>query len=317
MKSTKPDWYLEVKGSFKGNFTSEMKENVIHHVRHKKKSMKQLTFLKVSFSTMIGICAIVTLILLWGGIANSFQSYKSAASGQPQNNELKPTVNSTEKNKLTFTKEPVIIPNTNIELWEEYESRFSRLSTSSVDLQEVIDLNGRDSYLIYTKSDEKGKAVFQGLQLAGVSKPGELLELGYGSMDNVEWRESQAFGENLYTLSGQCGPNLICTFLLTVEDENINFRYMLNSEGYEVDLDGDGIAELIATTDSGFDNKVYIIKKRNNEIVWADVNSALDAESGDSVTYEPQRQTFKLSTHDGVRYYRIGKGMNQLVQVKK
>ncbi|UNK16366.1 hypothetical protein MNQ98_17790 [Paenibacillus sp. N3/727] len=194
-------------------------------------------------------------------IADPFQSYKNAAPGQPQNNELKPTVTSTEKNKLTFTKDPVIIPNTNIELWEEYESRFSRLSTSSVDLQEIIDLNGKDSYLVYTRSDERGKAVFQGLQLAGVSKPGELLELGYGALKHVKWGRSQAFGDNLHTLSGECGPNLICTYLLTVGDDHVNIKYTLNSEGHEADLDGDGVAELIATTDIKFDNKVFIIKK--------------------------------------------------------
>ncbi|MFX3632781.1 MAG: hypothetical protein ACE3L7_06870 [Candidatus Pristimantibacillus sp.] len=314
MSKAKPDWYANAKGSFKGNFTSEMQNNVIQRIQ-KGEDGRMNTYWKMTMITAISISAVTAFLFLFDESTISLQDSSRSGMSPLQNNEVIATDDSKEEKSLAYTNDPVNIAFSNVPLWEENEFQFTRVNKSMIDPLKVLDLRGAGSFITYSKSNEEETTLFQGIELEGNSRPGELFELGYGSMDNVEWGKSSAFGEDLYRLSGQCGPKLVCQFLLNVEDNEVKAKYMLHSESYEADLDGDGIEELIATTGYIFDYKIYIIKKRADGYKLAEVDEALGAASGDVVTYEPNQKLFVIHSGEVLRYYQYAQGEDKLVRV--
>ncbi|KKO52471.1 hypothetical protein [Paenibacillus sp. DMB20] len=259
---------------------------------------------------------LVVCINLFSGNFQSAVSQNAADTPTLKANEA--TSASGKPKQLTFTNEPVLITNTNIELWDDQENYlFSKVNKSSIQPIETMNLNGAGNYVAYTKLDEKEATIYQGVQLKGISKPGELFELGYGSMKNVKWEKSGAFGEDLYRLTGQCGPNIVCTYFLSVGMNGVKAKYLLNSEGYEADLDGDGVKEIIAVTGVKFHNKIFVIKKRGDDIAWADVNSALEAKPGETVRYLHDEKSFQLSSDKSTEVFRYAKGEDKLVRMDK
>lgn len=314
MNHAKPDWYAEAKGNFRGSFTSEMKQNVIQQIQTNDSTVrKRQRTKKFAVAAGVSLMVLVVCINLFSGNFQSAVSRNDADTPTLKANEA--TAPFGKPKRLAFTNEPVLITNTNIELWDDQENYlFSKVKKSSIQPIETMNLNGAGNYVAYTKLNEKKPTIYQGIQLKGVSETGELFELGYGSMKNVKWEESGAFGEDLYRLTGQCGPNIVCTYFLSVGKNGVNAKYLLNSEGYEADLDGDGLKEIIAATGVKFNNKIFVIKKRGDEIAWADVNSALEAKPGETVRYLHNEKSFQLSSDKGSQVFRYAKGEDKLVR---
>lgn len=312
----RPDWYANAKGSFKGSYTTEMKGNVIQSVQKKTGTMNIQSYFKAFIVTAVGICSLVACFIFINGNSDSMKSLLNAGGNLVQSNETSKPTTLLEEKSLSYSNEPIYIANSNIPLWDNSGYEFPIVNKLSVELENVVDLGEGNSYLNYFKPNEKDN-IYQGIELKGYSKPDELFEWGYGSITDVKWGESKAFGGDFNKLSGRCGPYIICSLWLTVEENNVVLSHMLASEGYEADLDSDGTAEIIATTDKTFSNRIYIFKKREGIIEWAEVDTALQIGNEDLLSYDPSKENFVVSSEDGIRYYRYAQGEDKLVLVNE
>ncbi|MGO4695600.1 hypothetical protein AB4Z50_15110 [Paenibacillus sp. 2TAB26] len=317
MIEDRPAWYATAKGGFKGNFTADMKEKVIQNVQRKGEARSMQAYFKRFLATAAGICFLAACFIFFDGSSFSMRSLLHAGGSPVQNNEGIESTFPLEEKSLHYTSEPVYISGTNIPLMDSSDYQFPIVTKSSVKLNTVIDLGGGNHYLTYTKPNEAETNIYQGIELNGYSKEGEIFEWGYGSISEVKLGLSKAFGGDFNRLSGRCGPNLFCTLWLTVDENNVILSHLLSSDGYEVDLDGDGAAEIIATTGKEFNNRVYIIRKRDGITEWVDVDAALNAGGGGSVSYDPNNQVFILSSESGLQYYRYAQGEDKLVVIKE
>ncbi|MEK8131530.1 hypothetical protein WMW72_26835 [Paenibacillus filicis] len=91
-----------------------------------------------------------------------------------------------------------------------------------------------------------------------------------------------------------------------------NYLMFQNATMYERDLNGDGLEEVIAVSNTG--GQIYIFKEHEEQLDWISVREALGAGEQDKVSYEEASGMFTVLKHDtDLRKYRYGEKADELV----
>lgn len=310
MNNARPDWYMKAKSAFleKEGFSDEMTRAVILRIE-KKRQLKRSTPFKLSIAVLASITVCSLFILLYNS-NSSFFSFSTDrlqgwGAGEDWNLDYQYSVKSPAElpgHKGYSTVLPV---------------QLERKNKASVIIKEEVAFEEVGKFLSYVRSEDEGKHLYFGFELAGDNSSEEnyFYEIGPGYLSNVMFMTSRAFGQSDLRLSGGAGPDLECTFWIAIKDGIPVINYMLDAGAYEADLDGDGVAEVIAETSSILDNKIYIYKKIGDRIEWVDVSAAVKAESQDTISYDSDSQQFWIHFSSGSRGYQYASGEDKLERV--
>lgn len=318
MNSVKPDWYTKARAGFmeKEGFSEEMKREVIHRIEQKQQH-KKITRFKLSIALLASITVCSFMIVLYNSNLSLFPFLKSAPvqhtggssaeRGTDQEWELDyqySDISPAELGSLDGISSVETVP-------------MERKNKSTVIMKEEVVFEGIGKFLSYVRSEDEQRNLHFGFELADDpgSAEGLFYGIGPGYLTDVKFSTSDAFGQSGFLLSGGCGPDLVCTICLAIEDGIPVINFTLHAVVYEADLDRDGIAEMIAVTSRLLNNKIYIYKKVGDRIEWVDVSAALKAESQDTISYNPDNQQFWIHSSDGNRGYRYASGEDKLVRV--
>jgi len=297
MNKEKLDWSLLVKESSirKGVFTEKMKQTVINRVE-KNEGRKRNRGLYYIVSPLIAllICISIFSFLDRVPLLTSLQQTPdtTGSAGAPLGDIVL---------KYEPAPELDVIPDTDKGV--RGGQTLLRLPLSSVQIQETVPVGGIGTYLEYTKLED-GDTPYFGFELAdqNSSTNKAFYEIGYGRLSEVTFQKSDAFGFSDLRLSGRCGPERKCAFWISVDGDTVRaYEQMDAATIYEQDLDGDGITEAIILTNA---KDIYIYKKIADRVQSVHVQSALQADHRDTVTYSPDNQVFKLSNQEETHRYR-------------
>ncbi|MFD7525613.1 hypothetical protein [Paenibacillus chitinolyticus] len=306
MNPEKTNWAAMVKESSigRGAFTEQMKQTVLTRVEQNQKRKLKKPFVYMA-APLTGLLICLLLFPIFDNWPAAFQTMGKAIMG----------TNGTSSEDITLHYEPAkelsAIPDTDKGI-RGYT--LSRLPLASVHVKETVSTAGIGTYMDYIKSDEEPISYF-GFQLFGHlgSAEDEFYEIGYGKMTDAKFYKSNAFGLMDLRLDGKCGPERRCVYWIALkEGEVVAYEQMDAWTVYEQDLDKDGVTEVVAST---FAKEIYIYKHIKGQIQSVDVQAALEAGYGDTVTYNPDNQIFQITGRGGTKNYRYVTGADMLRQV--
>lgn len=310
MNPEKPSWSAIVKASSfgKGAFSEEMKQTVMKRVeQNQRKTIHHPLF--YAPVPLIVLIIIVSMFPFVNRLPSVFQDQHILGTKTKVNSESEVISNDGVILHYETAKALSVIPDTDKGI-RDYT--LQKLPISSVQVQDAVLVDGIGKYLDYTKHGEDSISYF-GFQLTADSSTtdGEIYEIGYGKMSNVNFQPSNAFGISHLRLDGKCGPERRCAYWISINQDKVTaYEQMDASTIYEQDLDGDGVTEVIVLTHAA---ETYIYKNINGQIESVLVQAALKAGHGDTITYNPDNQVFALSSDGATKSYRYAVGANDLV----
>lgn len=116
----------------------------------------------------------------------------------------------------------------------------------------------------------------------GINFNGNSYYIGQVSMDNIPEdlmgiEEIQVFGRKAVKIYGILGANYAQAFYWFVEEKPEESIIQVNGSTIEIDLDSDGKNEVVATTGTIPETRIYMLKE--GKIVISDVNKSIGAKS--------------------------------------
>ncbi|GEM_PF-3089803 len=303
MNHSRSDWYAEIKGNLMSNmhFDEPMKARVLDRVRQQ--SVRKSTFNK-RIRSIITICSVLVLIGIYAGLGNWPQQH-----GQPG------MWGAAKGISLSYQSLESVEQSEQVSIIEVSRSIMQRVPLSSVEVIREYDFVGVGRYFTYKRLHEDSPQ-YDGLILEEVvdTNPEMLWEYGYGGLTEAELTRSEAFGEFDYRLAGKCGPRIYCTRWFSLDDGRIISELQLNSPAYEHDLDGDGVKEVVLVGTSYFRERIYVLKKHNDQIAYVDLNETLQIQPPDKIIYDHNNQLFQVWEDEELRHiYRYAEGEDTLL----
>ncbi|WP_372632399.1 hypothetical protein [Cohnella sp.] len=329
MKETRPDWYSIAKGGLGDSlFTEEMKREVgriVEQPRARRRSGRW-----IAGTALVALCVAAVLLIL--PLARPDSPAPSPAvtdepSPVPSPDQPLPTPESPEPEPSETPPPP--IADSEVRLAYESPENHSgdypvetdrveakRIDKASVRIQRTIEVEGAGSFAIYVR-EEGDSQLYAGMEVrakgtTGHKETDELYEIGpIGELvyaDDVSVTPSSAFGQSGLRIFGACGANCVANTWIRFEESapDVPFSdFRLYTHAQEVDLDEDGILEVVATETSTV-GKVQIYKRIADRIMFVDVNEALQAEHPGSVVYEGSRRIFLALLPDRTLTYEYG-----------
>lgn len=305
MSRMRPDWYRQAKGSLTvpDRYREDMKRYVTERIGQRQSGKNPLhSRLAIRlFSAAGAVVVVFAIIVLLFRI--EMPGHEPAA-----------VVPSSVRDEVTLTyryaeKTPTDLSN------EGYRKvELQPLNRSDITVRHEQRFPGVGTFLLYTKNlVDKENQPFMGIGIdyPPLSTDGRFYEIGPGSMSNLQFLPSEAFGEERLRLSGTCGPTLSCSFWFKLEGGAPFIDFRVDAETYEEDLDGDGVSEVVAIASGG---RAYIYKSRNGRIEFADVIEALGG-GAQSVAYDPASKQFTANADKQSKIYRYDAGRDALVRI--
>ncbi|WP_372662795.1 hypothetical protein [Cohnella sp.] len=326
MNQPKPDWYEQAKGGpfAKPLFTEEMKQEVNRQVMEERP--RKRNFAMWTAALTIGVCLTGLLLFIYPNINSPAPA---PASPEPSLNLESPSPVPPESTQTPETQVPEL--DEQIRLVYENPLDFpgaypvdlrrveaTRIPKASVIVKRTIEAEGDlGNYFIYVKN-EGDSQLYSGMEIltggVGTLPTSDIYELGPAGelpyLDDIEVRGSYIFGEFYIRIYGVCGANCVTNDWIHFEEglPGVPIRdFQLNTHIQEVDIDEDGISEVIATISSTI-GEVGIFKKINGQIRFVDLNKAFQAEHPYSVIYDHNRKIFSAIFPNLKRMYQYKKG---------
>lgn len=190
----------------------------------------------------------------------------------------------------------------------DYKPMQPNINTAIIDLDLDINVIKESNVLGYKsilyKIDSEGDIY------GGVYLNDKVLSIGPVSMnstpdDLLVISESNVFGKNLIKFSGIPGANYAKSVYLEVEDELVTPLFEVDGNIIEIDLDQDGIKEMITTIGTIADTNIY--KYLNNQIYISNLNRSINAQS---VIFNMENHGFEAyfeNNKSNLYYYKDGK----------
>jgi len=329
MKETKPEWYSIARGGLGDSlFTDEMKQDVVRTVGQPRIRGRRGRW--IAGTALVALCVTAVLLILPLSRPDSpapSPAVTDAPSPVPSPDQPLPTLESPEPEPSETPPPP--IADSKVRLAYESPENHSggypvetdrveakRIDKASVRIQRTIEVEGTGSFAIYIR-EEGDSQLYAGMEVSGGSATGhretdELYEIGpIGELvyaDDVSVTPSSAFGLSGFRIFGPCGANCVVNVWIHFEEETPGVPisdFRLNAHAQEVDLDEDGIPEVVAT-ETFATGKVQIYKKFEDRLLFVDVNAALRAEEPSAVVYEGSQRIFLALLPDRTLTYRYG-----------
>jgi|GEM_PF-6162378 hypothetical protein len=301
MDKEKPHWTALVKAGAarQGVFTEEMRQAVLTRIDQDRKKRFNHSLIYVAIP-LLGL--LLCLFLL-----------PHLSSEQAAGLSLRTT--SQVDRPITLHYEPAnnlaVIPESDKAI---RSAALQLVPVSSVHMNNAVTIHNLIKYVDYTKLGDDTTSYF-GFALASQlnSVNPQLYEIGYGKMSDVQVQGSEAFGLSNLRADGQCGPERRCVYWLSIDQDKVTAYYQMDASTiYEPDLDGDGVTEAVVLTHA---QDMYIYKNIDGEIQSVNVQTALKAEYGDIVTYDPEHREFQLTNGKDTKRYQYEAGADRLRQV--
>ncbi|QGQ97505.1 hypothetical protein EHS13_22755 [Paenibacillus psychroresistens] len=305
MKNTKPYWYEVAKGgSFeKTVFTEEMKHEVIRRINISPSRQIKKYFITASVAMLLGI---ILIMILQDSSLTNISVTKSTT-----NRAATAVIEERTLNYQYSLKSPLDLSDSGYK-----RTQLGQVDKSTVTIKEETEFKGIGKFLVYLKA---GVGPYFGIELTDLPNalPNELFEFGPGSMTEVEFVKSNAFGESYLRLSGSCGPQVVCSFWLSYENSIPVEEFRIDSAVSETDLDGDGVIDVVAKNKNLHFNEVFIFKKIGERIEYVNVYEALREHPDDDVFYDPITRIFqiKINSNGELKNYKYAAGEDKLVLV--
>lgn len=333
MKEVKPDWYDTAKeGWQKPMFTEQMKQEVSRRIQHKQPtSIRRKYGLWTALTAAVAVCGIAIIL--------SLPTLSKEQRATPSDLET-PMISFTPSPTPTAESSPPVqtqSPNQEVKLTyedplqslddypvETNRIEAARVAKSSIIVKRVIEVDELGNYLIYVKQ-EGDTLLYAGMEIltagADTAPANDLYEIGpIGELtyiDDIEITKSNLFGQFHIRIYGVCGANCVTNNWIHFEEQTpgvpiSDFRLFTHVQ--EVDLDEDGVPEVIATESSTI-GKAQIYKKDNDQVKFVDLNVALQAEHPNSVIYDNNTLLFTAIFSDHTLSYQYKNGADELFLV--
>lgn len=334
MNQPKPNWYEQAKGGpfDKPLFTEEMKQEVHRQLMEERPRKRNFAMWTAALS--IGVCLTALLLFIYPNIYNPAPA---PASPEPTLNVESPSPVPPESTQTPETE----IPELDEQIPLVYENPLdfpgaypvdlsrveaTRIPKASIIMKRTIEAEGDlGKYFIYVK-EEGDSQLYSGMEIltggVGTLPTDDIYEIGPAGelpyLDDIEVRGSNIFGQFHIWIYGVCGANCVTNDWIHFEEglPGVPIRdFQLNTHAQEVDIDQDGIPEVIATISSTI-GEVGIFKKINGQIKFVDLNKALQAEHPYSVIYDHNQKIFSAIFPNLKRIYqhKAGEDVMSLVQ---
>ncbi|MDD4834296.1 MAG: M56 family metallopeptidase [Lutispora sp.] len=178
------------------------------------------------------------------------------------------------KNKwIFFEKENNIYP---LEFFQLSNAKIENLQLDNINkiIEEKI-IDKERSTFIFTDNEN---SEFKG----GINLNGKSYYIGQVSMENTPEdlmgiEEIQVFGKKAVKFYGILGANYAQAFYWLVEEKPENSIIQIDGNTIEIDLDNDGKKEVVATTGTIPETKIYMLKE--GKIAVSDINKSIGAKS--------------------------------------
>jgi hypothetical protein len=153
---------------------------------------------------------------------------------------------------------------------------------------------------------------YMGFEIGGklYAVESELMTFNDLTSDLFTIAETEVFGKNLIRISGIMGANYMGSNYFSIEGGKPNLLLSIDGDVTEVDLDGDGIKEIVSSTGTAAFTQIY--KYHNGSVVVSDLNRDLGAAA--VLLNEDTGKTFDVYYNDSnqPRHYKFnGKEMRQ------
>jgi len=330
---SKPDWYGTAKGGLgRSPFTEEMKLEVLRKIEEPRgangKRKKRL-----ALGAAIALCAAAIVWLsavrpsepppapaVTDAPSPSPSASPEVPSPPPGESESPPEdhpIRADKEIRLAYSDpegSPGDYP------VESGRVEASRIKSESIEVKRVIDVDDLGKFYVYSKNQDESGQLYVGMDTSsnerGKSPKDELYEIGLigesAYVNDFTISKSNAFGRFGLLVYGVCGANCVTNNWIRFEDGVPVSDFRLNAHAREIDLDEDGVPEVVATESSTV-GLVQIYKKFGDRILFVDVNAALYAEHPDSVVYDGNRGAFTAIFSDRTLEYAYKAGEDTLV----
>ncbi len=325
MKETKPEWYSIAKGDLgESLFTEEMKREVGRRVVGQPGSEKKRgRRIAGAVAIALGIAAI---LLIYPTVRPDSPAPSPAVTDAPSPTPPPESADpepSEPRSPLAGWEIPLVYESPENRSGD-YPVEVIRVAASKVRLdslypQRTIDLDDLGRFVVYVKKQGDAE-LYVGMEIPNASRGqadatevyeiGRIGEIAY--LSEVSVSKSFAFGRFGLLIHGVCGANCVTNYWIRFEEGIPVSDFRLNAHAQEIDLDEDGIPEVVATETSTI-GKVQIYKKFEDDVLFVDVNAALDAEHPDSIVYDSSRRTFTAIFADRRLDYQYQKGADVLM----
>lgn len=330
MKQFKPDWYDHARGGpfDKPLFTEEMRQEVNRRVRERRPHRQY-------YAWWTAVTAFVCLTALFITI-RPFDEPSAPALPNPTLSVELPSPTPTESIQPAETRIPALQEEIKLNYGDPLDfsgdypvdlnrDDAARIPMSTVVVKRTIENGDFGKYFIYVKKEGESQ-LYSGMEILtggyGTEPTGDIYELGpVGELpyiEEIEVTTSNLFGQFHIRIYGVCGANCVTNDWFIFEEDakgapTIDFQ--LDTHAQEVDIDKDGISEVIATVSSTI-GKVGIYKKIDDQIRFVDLNKAFQAEHPYSVVYDHNQMTFSALFPDLKRTYeyKAGEDVMSLLQ---
>jgi|GEM_PF-4889408 len=329
MKETKPDWYSIARGGLGDSlFTEEMRREVGRIVGQPRARRRRGRWIAGAALIALSVAAVLLILPLARPDSPApSPAVTDAPSPVPSPDQPLPTLESPEPEPSETPPPPIADSEVRL-AYESLENHTEgypvetdrveakRIDKASVRIQRTIEVEGAGSFAIYVR-EEGDSQLYAGMEASARSATGhretdELYEIGpIGELvyaDDVSVTPSSAFGQSGFRIFGPCGANCVVNVWVHFEEETPGVPlsdFRLNAHAQEVDLDEDGIPEVIAT-ETFATGKVQIYKKFEDRLLFVDVNAAVRAEEPSSVVYEGSQRIFLALLPDRTLTYKYG-----------
>lgn len=335
MNQPKPDWYEKAKGGpfAKPLFTEEMKQEVRRQVLEEQPRKRNYAMWTAALT--IGVCLTALLLFIY---PNIYSPAPAPASPEPSLNVESPSPVPPESTQTPETQ----VPKLDEQIRLVYENPLDFPGAYSVDLKRVeatripkasvivkrtIEAEGDlGNYFIYVKN-EGDSQLYSGMEIlsggVGSQPTSDIYEIGPAGelpyLNDIEVKGSNIFGQFHIWIYGVCGANCVTNDWIHFEEglPGVPIRDLqLNTHAQEVDIDEDGIPEVIATISSTI-GEVSIYKKINDQVKYVDLNKAFQAEHPYSVVYDHNQKIFSAIFPNQTKMYQYKKGEDvmELIQI--
>ena len=170
------------------------------------------------------------------------------------------------------SKEDNIYP---LEFFQISNAKIENLQLDNIKIIVEKKIDKENSAFIFTDSENNE---FKG----GINLNGEFYYIGQVSIENTPEdlmgiEEIQVFGKKTVKIYGILGANYAQAFYWFVEEKPEESIIQVNGSTIEIDLDSDGKNEVVATTGTISETRIYMLKE--GKVVVSDINKSIGAKS--------------------------------------
>lgn len=339
----KPAWYeIAKKGSIASTpFDEELKRSVLSNINRREK--RYLQSVKQVLAAIVVCMALGLSLLLVTNEGVLFKKSEQAASppaGTPFHSisgiDTKEhpfaykllDARITGNGSIISMNDPDILPGlgNKVNPLHAYDNRMIyKISYTDIEVLSKKDMDGFGTLLKYKaiKDDpklpyfRKGDEHF-GYTVDGLTGPEVIYDFGTANLYDAQMAVTRVFGHQALKIWLVCGADgiRVCTYYNREQNGGMaSYLEFDNATMYERDLNGDGLEEAIAVSNTT--GQIYIFKENAEQLYWVSVREALGAGEQDVVSYEKASGMFTLLKQDiALRKYRYTENADKFVLVE-